>query len=93
MVEDDSTWDVGKDGTAIFVDGEEEVAARVQCEARDVLSVGEREGVGLGAAGVSDRTFLVHQPTYFTRSNMETRLPTGESRDVPSGVKSRFPLL
>jgi hypothetical protein len=31
--------------------------------------------------------------TYLTRSNMETRLPTGERRHVPSGVKSRFPLL
>jgi hypothetical protein len=31
--------------------------------------------------------------THLTRSNMETRLPTGERRHVPSGVKSRFPLL
>ena len=29
---------------------------------------------------------------YLTRSNTDTRLPTGESRDRPSGVKSRLPL-
>lgn len=30
---------------------------------------------------------------YFTRSKTVTRLPTGESRQVPSGVKRRLPLL
>lgn len=29
---------------------------------------------------------------YFTRSKTETLFPTGESKHVPSGVKSRFPL-
>jgi hypothetical protein len=45
VVEDDASRDIGEDGAAVFVDGEEEVAARVQCEARDVLSVGERERI------------------------------------------------
>ena len=31
--------------------------------------------------------------TYLIRSNTVTRLPTGESRQVPSGVNNRFPLL
>lgn len=32
------------------------------------------------------------QKTYFTRSKTVTLLPTGESKQVPSGVKRRFPL-
>jgi hypothetical protein len=31
--------------------------------------------------------------THFTRSKTVTRLPTGDSRHVPSGVKRRLPLL
>lgn len=30
--------------------------------------------------------------TYCTRSKTETLLPTGESKQVPSGLKRRFPL-
>lgn len=39
VVEDDSAGDVGEDGTTIFVDGKEQVTARVQCEACDVASM------------------------------------------------------
>jgi hypothetical protein len=31
--------------------------------------------------------------SYFTRSKTVTRLPTGDRRQVPSGLKSRFPWL
>jgi hypothetical protein len=45
MVEDDAAGDVGKNGAAIFVDGEKQVTARVEGEARDVLSVRKRQRV------------------------------------------------
>lgn len=31
--------------------------------------------------------------TYLTKSKTVTRFPTGEKRQVPSGLKSRFPWL
>lgn len=33
MVENDASQDIGKDGAAVFVDGEEQVPAWVQCQA------------------------------------------------------------
>jgi hypothetical protein len=45
VVEDDAAGDVGENGAAIFVDGEEQVSARVECEAGDVLAVRKRECV------------------------------------------------
>ena len=33
----------------------------------------------------------VVQNSYLTKSKTDIRLPTGESRDVPSGVKRRLP--
>ena len=45
VVEHDAARHIGEDRAAIFVDGEEEVAAGIQCEAGDVLSVGEGQGV------------------------------------------------
>jgi hypothetical protein len=39
VIEDDAAGDVGENGAAIFVDGEEQVSARVEGEAGDVLSV------------------------------------------------------
>jgi hypothetical protein len=47
VVEYDSAGDVGEDGAAIFVDGEKQVAARVQCEAGDVASMRKGKCVGL----------------------------------------------
>ena len=41
MVDHDSARNIGEDGATVFVDGEEEVAARVQRQAGDVLSVGK----------------------------------------------------
>jgi len=45
MVEDDAAGYVGENGTAVLVDGEEQVTARVQCQAGNVGSVRERKRV------------------------------------------------
>jgi hypothetical protein len=45
VVENDSAGDICEDGATVFVDGEEEIAARIECEARDVLAVRERQSV------------------------------------------------
>jgi hypothetical protein len=45
VVEYDATRDIGKDGATIFVDGEEEVSARVEGKACNVLSVRKRKCV------------------------------------------------
>jgi hypothetical protein len=60
VVENDSSRDVCEDRATVFVDGEEEVAAGVQCEAGDVLAVREWEGVGLGAVGTSAHVLIEH---------------------------------
>lgn len=87
--------DVGENGAAIFVDGEEEVSARVQCEAGDISAMGKRKGIRFrtvsGVRAVKSR--FVYGGAYLTRSKTVTRLPTGDNRQVPSGVNSRLPLL
>ena len=45
VVEKDASWDIGEDGATVFVDGEEQVPAGVQCQAGDVLSVRKRQGI------------------------------------------------
>jgi hypothetical protein len=45
VVEGYPPGDVGEDCAAIFVDGEEEVAARVECQAGNVAAVRERKGM------------------------------------------------
>tara|TARA_R110002003_G_scaffold145_8_gene13413 strand:- start:32053 stop:32244 length:192 start_codon:yes stop_codon:yes gene_type:complete len=45
VVEDGPARDVGEDGATILVDGEEQVAARVQRQAGNVLAVREWQGV------------------------------------------------
>lgn len=45
VVENDATRDVGEDCAAIFIDREEEVSARVEGKACDVLAVRKRKRV------------------------------------------------
>lgn len=79
---------------AVLVDGEEEIAAGIKGEPRDVPSMCEGECVG----GITSRivsaltAFTRVEDKYCTRSNTVTLFPTGESRQVPSGVKRRLPL-
>jgi hypothetical protein len=50
VVEHDSAGHVCKDGLSVFVDGEQKVSARVQCQAGDVSPVRKRKGVCFGPA-------------------------------------------
>lgn len=45
VVEDNAAGDVGEDCATVLVDGQQKVAARVQCEAGDVLAMRKGEGV------------------------------------------------
>lgn len=59
---------------------------------RDVLAVNERKSIGfVTVPSVSFVCPKFADASYLTRSNTETLLPTGESKQVPSGVKSKFP--
>ena len=88
--------EVGEDSLSVFVDGEEEVAFGVQGETRDVAAMGEGKCMRF-VATVQVSTFVrsdrFTQRSYLTRSKTVTRLPTGDSRHVPSGLKQRFPRL
>lgn len=90
----DPALEIGQDCSAIFVNGQQEIASGGQIEAVDASAVGKWQGIG----GVTGQEMSASPPdcltecTYWTRSKTETRLPTGESKQVPSGVKSRFPL-
>ena len=53
VVQSYSPGNICKNCPAVLVNGKKEVAARVQGEPADVLSVRKREGVGFGAAGVN----------------------------------------
>lgn len=58
----------------------------------DILAVNERKGIGFVTIAIVSIVCLeTLRASYLTRSNTETLLPTGESKQVPSGVKSRFP--
>ena len=89
-----SPVEVGQDCSAIFVDGQQEIASGGEIETVDVGAVGKWQGVGGVTSETKSACILNHsmEDTYWTRSKTETRLPTGESKQVPSGVKRRFPL-
>lgn len=94
MIQNDSARDVGEDRVAIEVYGEKEIALGIECEPGDVLAMCEWECVG--SRTVAQLVILpsrISANTYLTRSNTLTRFPTGESRQVPSGVNRRLPLL
>lgn len=73
-----------------FVDREKDVAVWAESNARDVLAVLKVERAALVAEGVrsegEDRGDQFRRTAHFTRSKTETRLPTGESTLLPSGV-------
>lgn len=96
MVKGYATVEVGENSLSVFVDSEEEVAFGVQGETRDVAAMSEGKGMRF-VATVQVSTFvgteMCMQRSYLTRSKTVTRLPTGDSRHVPSGLKQRFPRL
>ena len=112
VVEDDAARHTGQDRLAVLVDREQEVALGGEADPRDILAVGEGEGVGLvagrtsahmggargerhGRKGEGAREYRGvlrnGRAAYSTRLKTVTRLPTGEKRWVPSGLKSRLP--
>ena len=58
VVERYATVQVGKDGLAVFVDGEKEIALGVEGEAGDVASVSEGEGMRLVAEQESQYGYM-----------------------------------
>ena len=96
MIECYPTRNIGEDSLAIFVDGQQEVAARVECQSSNVSPMRKREGVRFGAGdsiSYSNLGLFGKFTTYLTKSKIETLFPTGDSKHVPSGVNSKFPLL
>jgi hypothetical protein len=87
---------MGENGLSVFVDGEKKIALRVQCDTGDVAAMGEGEGMRF-VASIRVSTWLwkgeCMRSSHLTRSKTVTRLPTGDSRHVPSGLKQRFPRL
>jgi hypothetical protein len=87
---------MGENGLSVFVDGEKKVALGVQGDTRDVAAMGEGEGMRF-VANVRVSTCVwtgeCMRIPHLTRSKTVTRLPTGDSRHVPSGLKQRFPRL
>ena len=94
MVEDALLGQVGEDGSAIAVDRQQEITPRTQAQTGDVSSMGERQSVRFVASPETSALGCVEPDgcPHLTRSNTETRLPTGDKRHVPSGVKRRLPL-
>jgi hypothetical protein len=94
VIDGDATVYIGENGMSILVNGEQKVAAGREADAGDVLAMSKREGVGF----VTVNSINIRNPpskrnyiTYSTRLKTVTRLPTGENRWVPSGLKSRLP--
>lgn len=96
VVKDSSADKVCQNCAAIFIDSEEKGSLWREGYPGDILAVLESEGERLIAESYSISVVLMSQKCvrywpYLTRSKHVTLLPTGESRELPSGVKTRFP--
>lgn len=95
MVKREPPGEVGEDGPSIFIDREQKVASRVDSYTTNIAAVGEGKSVGLVASNVSSSSTSgenVKGVLYLVRSKTVTRLPTGDSKQVPAGSKTRLPL-
>lgn len=93
MVDRYSPRDYSEDGSTIFVDGKEEISLRIQIDATDVLAVGEGQGIARIPARSAGGSEEKRESLYRVKLKTETRFPTGDNRESPSGVKTRLPLL
>lgn len=102
MIDGYTAGNVGQDRMTLIVNGEKEIAAGREADSSNVFAMGKGQSVGFVAV-VSKSAIQFNDTredialaqcagmTYFTRSKIVTRFPTGEKRWVPSGLNTKLP--
>ena len=93
MVEDNSAGQIRQDSPTIFINRKQQITTRIQSRTRDISTMRGRKGIRLVANDINFRSFIstlgkgiILFVTYLIKSKTVTRLPTGDNRQVPSGV-------
>ena len=96
MVNHNPAIKIDQNRTPVLVNGQQQVASGRQIQPVNIGAMRKRQrirrvSITLVSLALHTANYMT-EATYCTRSKTDTRLPTGDSRQVPSGVKSRLPL-
>lgn len=86
--------EIDENASSILINGKQKISSFCQSYARDISPMRKWKGerlISVILIGLSKGIVIDRYP-YFKRLKVVMRLPTGDSKEDPSGVKSIFPL-